>query len=575
MPHKLAPSARAYLAARDPNSKYNPKKPFMNELWGILDAYHFIRCGKRYNPTSPVPSSPANALNEPGGTISSGATSLPTSGTSAACHSQPPKGTLEESALLHKRPEETDTVSWKSLRNIGAFIGAFDKKQVHNVVLYDTRRCKPSFLAKPSQYKQFQAEGPKIYNNRPQNADGLPIGLFHSVFDSFQRRINSASFSPTPLQLSNTLPLLTVSQDLYKTEIGPNVRTEALKSLLSKLLDHHIRECSIPETKSGGVVQDSNGAYSMIVQVKNEVGTGGCDPSIQAAIAFANYWSDHQPHWLKQQCCCPSMTLSIRGPWMCVLGAIMLERPVVQSFTPFFWVGHNRSLPEHVKTVAKIFASLAESLSELDHFYRGFNMSEPQNPAKHFPYIQHFTVEGKRVKIKYKPSPAHGKPVFRATAQPEGSDHYPMIVNSEDPSEFKVAHRTMVVKKEAPYDAIGMLSPPSCVLQDVDRALGVLHEHNMVFGDLRSGVKNEQGQLVGGMLIDFDCCGTAGQATYPTDIEPMIEGVGPGLPMQLEHDKVILKRLSDPAAFERRISYDTYIRSLRKPMAKCDYYHFG
>jgi len=36
----------------------------------------------------------------------------------------------------------------------------------------------------------------------------------------------------------------------------------------------------------------SEKGWVMLVEVKNEVGTGGCDPSIQASEAYLKYWSD-------------------------------------------------------------------------------------------------------------------------------------------------------------------------------------------------------------------------------------------------------------------------------------------
>ncbi|KAG8689270.1 hypothetical protein FRC11_003478, partial [Ceratobasidium sp. 423] len=435
-----------------------------------------------------------------------------------------------------------------------------------------------STLATPSHFKKFQSKVQlQILNGRPQRAVGLPVGLFHPVFDSFQRRIDSTSFAATPFQLSLTLRLLTASQAMYDHEDRADGRAEALKPILSSLLGLYIQTAEIPGTKSDGVLQGGNGAYYMIIEVKNEIGKGGRDPAVQAAIAFSKYWGQPSLTWLRDRSCSPSFILAVAGPWMCILGGVMLKHPVVQPLTPFFSVANNPFSALYPETVAKIFASLAHSLSELDQFYGGFQETTGGPDSMRFnPYIRHFTHEGQRVDIGYK-TQVPGKAVFRALASPQQGDPYPIMVkfaesynltahrlletkrlapkllfiSSEGSGNFKVSQRIMVVMEEAlGRDLAGASSVPDCVRDDVGRALDLLHKHNMVFGDLRPpnilAVENQRGQVTGGMLIDFDWCGMDGQATYPSDINLAIEwpeGVGPGLTMSQAHDQEMYKKL--------------------------------
>ncbi|CAE7065581.1 unnamed protein product [Rhizoctonia solani] len=455
----------------------------------------------------------------------------------------------------------------------------YDEEKVQQRVIQAIGKRNTSTLASHSKFKSFQAKEVMVLNGRPQEAVGLPIGLFHPVFDLFRERIDSPSFSPTTYQLSNTLPLLTASQYIYDQETGPNGWIEGLQPLLSDLLDLAFQNSGTTGTRSDGIFQGRNGAYHLIIEAKNEIGTGGSDPSVQGAIAYSNYWGIPEREWLRQRCCCPSMILAIAGPWMCILGGIMLNHPVVQPLTPFFFVGNNPYSSSHTHFVAKVFASLAQSLSELWTFYEPFKKSSdiPRNLERCSPHIQELTIGDQRVTIQYKAQIKPKKPIFRAVARPEDGENYKIVVkfaesynaaahrllekmelapqlifvSSEGPKAFKVADRIMVVMKEMPYrDLSDAQSFPDCVQKDVMRALDALHQQNLVFGDLRPPnilvMETEQGQETGGMLVDFDWCGMAGQATYPYDINPTIEwpeGVGPGLPLQKEHDTKMFRQL--------------------------------
>ncbi|KAG8690592.1 hypothetical protein FRC11_010533 [Ceratobasidium sp. 423] len=381
--------------------------------------------------------------------------------------------------------------------------------------------------------KTFQGRSQQeIINGRPENAVKLPIGLFHPVFDSFQQRIDSTSYEVSPWQLSHTVRLFSASQDIYDEEDGANSRIEAFKPILGSLLGFYIQSGEIPGTKSGGILQAGNGAHYMIMEVNNEMGTGGSDPTARGATAYAKYWG--------------------------------------QPLTPLFSVANNPCSPSNFDAIAKIFASLADSLSELAKFYGQFQESSGDpDPTRFCPHIQHFTHQGQRVDIEYK-APVPGKAVFRALARPKQGDPYPIIVkfaesyniaahrlletkklapelffvSSEGADKFKVAQRIMVVMREVPgRDLSGALSISDCVRSDVRHALDILHKDNLVFGDLQHpnilAVENQHGEVVGGMLVDFDWCGTVGQATYPCDINLLfhwLEGVGPGLPMSQAHD---------------------------------------
>ncbi|KAH7337237.1 hypothetical protein B0J17DRAFT_758573 [Rhizoctonia solani] len=94
--------------------------------------------------------------------------------------------------------------------------------------------------------------------------------------------------------------------------------------------------------------------------------------------------------WLNS-CCCPSILIAIAGPWMCVLGAIFLDRPVVQPLTDFLWVGEDRVRPFELDHIARVFHSINQARGELDNYYRANNPPSPgKSSISPFPYLTHY-----------------------------------------------------------------------------------------------------------------------------------------------------------------------------------------
>ncbi|CAJ0642998.1 10712_t:CDS:2 [Entrophospora sp. SA101] len=76
-------------------------------------------------------------------------------------------------------------------------------------------------------------------------------------------------------------------------------------------------------------------AAPVIWEYKNEIGTGGKDPTIQGGCEYAKYWAQTDIVKHRKYSCCPSIVLAIAGPWICVLRAIYLEKPVIELLTDF------------------------------------------------------------------------------------------------------------------------------------------------------------------------------------------------------------------------------------------------
>ncbi|KAG9078891.1 hypothetical protein FS749_009054 [Ceratobasidium sp. UAMH 11750] len=427
--------------------------------------------------------------------------------------------------------------------------------------------------AEPKNFLQQQATTNYIRNGRPATRTGPPIVLYHPVFGRFLSNLRStAPISPTIY--AQTTRYFTVSQELYETEFGqrptPTTRDQSSQEGLQVLL--------------GSFMSEHDGACLIVTEMKNEIGTGDSDPSIQAAQSYSRYWGDPKRQALLDQCCCPSLLVAIAGPWMAILGAVFLDRPVVQPLTHFLWIGHDPARPSELEHLARVFHSISSAREELEEFYR--NVPAPRSELdRFFPYITHYTdPTGHRVQFAYLKAlsgtrSANNKSIFLAKTPDEdppkkivikfvrtyNADAHKLLAKeglaplllydgTSHPQDQPGPDHAMIVMELvsgvdlAKFDEYPL---PDSAPMDIDKALKRLHGHDFVFGDLRDPnvmiVTDSSGMVTGAKLVDFDWCGTHQVGRYPADMNPDIiwpDGVGPRTLMDKRHDIEMRGRLN-------------------------------
>ncbi|KAF8749317.1 hypothetical protein RHS01_10150 [Rhizoctonia solani] len=443
------------------------------------------------------------------------------------------------------------------------------------------RLSNSSSWAQISNFSNLQgAPDVAILNGRPVQRIGLPVGLYHPVFDKFVSSL-SANISVPTGEIPQTFydkmkELLGASQDMYEREIGRDGRDRKICLALSGLIEHDMPSVDRSGTKPDGVVSGVDGEICMVIEVKNEIGVGGSDPTIQGAISYAQLWGDDMMKSKRCWTCCPSFILGIAGPWMCVLGAVILSQPVVQPLTDFIWVGINPRSELHFRRLGRFFWAMKNAIADLKDYYS----SVPAEIliSRFYPYIRQYSVANETVEFTYVKqlgNPRSLKTVFLArTKSQHGSPSKDIVVKFVE-TYHGVAHRLLSEAHLAPkllfdgstdtsaprpsgcmmiimeYVNVQDLSEIDCpvpysVRSSIKEAIRILHNHNIVFGDLRRpnvlAYKDEHGSYQG-MLVDFDWCGTHGQSRYPETINRDVgwaKGVGGGQLMMKEHDEVML-----------------------------------
>lgn len=286
---------------------------------------------------------------------------------------------------------------------------------------------------------------------------------------------------------------------------------------------------------------------------------------------------------MRRMCCCPSFVVAIAGPWMCILGAVYLDQVVVQPLTDFLWLGRQPWSNRRLDHLARVLHSLADSVEHLNAYYETLPTSN--SPGRFFPYHCLYTDEsGQEVQLTYEDYllPREGEERVKTIFKAHTSDGKVVVVKFTQ-TYCSRAHRLLADAGLAPkllfdsgkllpnagdrmivmeyvantdlYDYLRLPStkPESSELQaihrDMEKAVEMLHEENLVFGDLRAPnvIVVKRGEETGGMLVDFDWCGTEGEARYPPGMNEADltwpEGARKGALICKAHDKEMLGRL--------------------------------
>ena len=233
------------------------------------------------------------------------------------------------------------------------------------------------------------------------------------------------------------------------------------------------------------------------------------------------------------------------------------------------WTGTGPDIELHgqVVRVAQIFYSLRTALGTLQNEYVAL-ASTPRPALPCFPYI---TSYGNVGRFTYKER-LHCSDMRRATAifAAEGPEGNPLFIKFTSRYNEQ-AHRLLHEKGYAPtlhhcsetiagsgyfmvvmdqVDGEDMFQKPftEADLRRVQEAKDLLHENELVFGNLRPNNIIKPANGLGVMLVDFDWCATAGQGKYPQAInsDPSCgwhPGVQPGQVMLKEHDDHLYARL--------------------------------
>jgi serine/threonine protein kinase len=257
---------------------------------------------------------------------------------------------------------------------------------------------------------------------------------------------------------------------------------------------------------------------------------------------------------------------------------------IIQRLTNFIWAGLDSVLNEiRIKQVARIFYALRTSLEKLKSYYENLKpTANPPAPTRYFPFFTTYCDNGKVVQFEYVGFLEDGLDCTTLRARTRAAAHpaQDIVVKFVD-NYGERAHRLLAenglaptlfyygspfLDKELSYHSLSMVvmdyingdtlatakkekkldkKTTQIVRSEVQRAIEMLHDRGLVFGDLRSpNVMITKANEV--KLIDFNWAGEEGQAKYPylmsSDIKwaAGVEALGV---IKKDHDMEMLARM--------------------------------
>ena len=82
--------------------------------------------------------------------------------------------------------------------------------------------------------------------------------------------------------------------------------------------------------------------------------------------------------------------MAIAGPWICILGAVFLDKPVIEPLTDFIlMIDRPQDNGRRITQLTTLFEALHRAYKTLSHFYKDLNMPnelEIQKAQRMFPY---------------------------------------------------------------------------------------------------------------------------------------------------------------------------------------------
>lgn len=173
---------------------------------------------------------------------------------------------------------------------------------------------------------------------------------------------------------------------------GEKFRREEFHERLRELFNESVIMLVLDETSNDGCLYLNVHTFTVLyflIEIKNEIGTGKCDPTTQAAAFYAKFYAQKEYEQILKGCNMPCFIIGLAGPWICVLGAVYVEKAVIEpltGFEPLIFINDRT----HLEKIARLFMALRMGCNDLTKYYESLSNSilKAVDSQRFFPYIR-------------------------------------------------------------------------------------------------------------------------------------------------------------------------------------------
>jgi len=456
-------------------------------------------------------------------------------------------------------------------------------KRDYLTMLIENLNSAPSTLAKCDDKElSWQQQQPilRFEIHRPASSNfGIPASLLHEAFGQFSDTFQSDQYELDANDFYFTAKFCRAMCKVYAGKKGEGARRDVANALISEYIK---LELTPRKTYNGGTSETDGTLFALLGQtvwsvpiliseIKTEIGSGGCDPTIEGLAYYM--WSVTKglsaqgATYAREYSVMPLLLLSIVGPNVSFSflanGATILMDPATPFFSCLFLPF---DIPQMTK-VARAFRAMKDCIENLTRYYHNLSFSAIKNPhfeQLSFPYCNSFTYDGSQILFEYERQIGNTL-VFVAntiTAHQSISQNTSIVVKFTR-TYSKEAHQICFsYQASAPQlysfgrlkggwyviimeslEGFSSYNPACYYLNDSLKAIvGNLHSQDFVHGDLRGCniLVNPTSFPPRICLIDFDWSGKEDSTRYPafmnhSDVD-WADGASDFLPLKKAHD---------------------------------------
>ncbi|CAG8766092.1 12788_t:CDS:2, partial [Gigaspora margarita] len=453
----------------------------------------------------------------------------------------------DENKLINLINKVEKTFSNIKGKNIHVVIGVPYIEQSKNVEKIWKYPFPSSFALINNLYDYHNHEqGILIY--RPSNCIGIPLMLYNSAFSYFKTNFNDKDLPMDKDHYQWTLNCIRTMANIYS---GEKSRWEEFRERLEELFNKYIKILILDETSNNGCLDLNLHSFNvlyLLVEIKNEIGTGKCDPTTHAAAFYAKFYAQKEYEPILKGCNMPCFIIGLAGPWICILGAVYVEKAVIEpltGFEPLLFINNQI----HWEKIAQLFMALRIGCNNLKKYYESLPNSilKTVDSQRFFPYIRTAnnkllwkaeTKKGQKIIVKFslKYNDYAHKVCYEIGKAPE------LFFASNMINGFYMIIMGYVEGQKL-YDCDDLdISEYQKIIDGIEVAISHLHSKNIVFADLRDSnilVIKDENKTYHGMLIDFDWAGENDVECYPSFMNHDINwpmGAEDNMKLKKEHD---------------------------------------